>query len=450
MNRAGPVIILLCLTGCAIGPDYKRPPLAVTDGYPVPDMAAGGQNLVTGAPPSQWWQGFGSPSLDALVEQAQCQSPTILAAAARLKAAREDLRAEKGALWPSLSAGQDQTQQSYSNVPGGSGTFYDVTTQSVSISYGFDLMGGERRTIEGKAARSDYALYEQAAASQSLSANVVATAIDVSALAEQAEASRDIIASQQALVALVQGQVQAGSASQEDVLSAEARLSTQDAELNALCRDLAQARHRLAVLLGRSPAEAVAVDWKLADLTLPGNLPVSLPSDLVEQRPDILAQEARLQQASADVGVAEANMFPRLTLDGNYSASVWYLTNRLWQPIFAGGSLNAQRKSAVDAYEAAGADYRATVLGAFQNVADVLSALENDNKTWASSSSRLNDGQASLALMEDRFSAGTVSRIGLLTQRQAFQETRIAFLQATADRLADTVALYQALGGHDW
>ncbi len=448
MSKISVLMVLACLTGCSVGPNYKRPPLATTDGYPLPDMAADEQNLVPGASPSQWWQGFGSPSLDALVEQAQRQSPTVLAAAARLKAAREDLQAEKGALWPSVSIGQDQTQQAYSSVPGGTGTFYNVTTQSVSVSYGFDLLGGERRTIEGKAARSGYARYEQVAASQSLSANVVTTAINVSALAEQAEASSDIIVSQQALLVLIRGQIQAGSVGQEDLLSAQARLSNQQANLNAIRRDLAQAQHRLAVLVGRSPLEAVAVDWKLADLTLPRDLPVSLPSSLVEQRPDILAQEARLRQASADVGVAEANMLPHLTLDGNYSTSVWYLTNHLWQPIFAGGSLNAQRKSAIDAYEGAGADYRAAVLGAFQDVADVLTALDTDNKSCSFAMTRLSNSKSNLALMEARFAAGSVSRMALLTQSQDYQQARINALKASADRYADTVALYLSLGGN--
>ncbi len=453
MSRRLALSLLLLLAGCSVGPNYKRPTLLPTDGYPVPETQEGdpqAQRLIPGrTPPRQWWTGFGAPALDELVDQALRQNPTLSAANARLKMANEDLRAEKGALWPSLSINRDQTQQSYSSVPGAPGTFYNVTTQSVSISYRFDLFGGERRAIEGMAAQSDYARYERAAACQSLTANVVLAALDVAMLQEQLEASRDIVASQQELVSLVRAQVQAGSAGQEAVLSAAARLDARKADLNALSQGLAQAQHRLARLTGRTPAQRVAVDWKLADLTLPHDLPVSLPSEVVEQRPDIGAREALLHQASADIGVAQANMLPHITLNGNYSTSVWYLTNSLWQPVFAGGRLRAQHRRAVDAYQAAAADYRSAVLSAFQNIADVLSALDNDNRIYASSMNTLASARAGLALTRDRFEAGTISRITLLTENEAFQQARIASLQATANRYADTIALFQAMGGSD-
>jgi len=453
MSRRGlAVILLLAAGGCSAGPDYRRPALVQGDGYPVPENTEGqGQRFVTGqAPAPHWWRGFGLPALDGLVDGALSHSPTLAAADARLRMARDDLRAEEGALWPALSAGQDQTLQKYSSVPGAPGTFYDVTTRSVSIAYSFDLTGGQRRAIEARAAQAEFAEYERAAARQTLCANVVTTAFEIAALKEQVEASRDMVAGQQELVELVRAQVRAGSAGSEALLAAEARLEARKTALDRLNHELERQHHRLAVLVGRTPAEPVTVDWKLADLTLPRELPVSLPSELVGNRPDIRAKAALLHQASANVGVAEANRLPRITLNGNYAANVWYLTNALRQPIFAGGSLNAQRKSAADAYQAAGADYRGAVLGAFQNVADVLSALDSDNRVYASSVTGLADARAGLALMEDRFRAGTISRIGLLTERQAFQDARIAALQAASNRYADTVALYQALGGQDW
>jgi NodT family efflux transporter outer membrane factor (OMF) lipoprotein len=452
-KRGAAVILLLAAAGCSAGPDYKRPALAQADGYPVPethDIDGQGQRFVTGQAPSRWWRGFASSALDGLVDSALSQSPTLAAADARLGMAKEDLRAEKGGLWPDLSANQDRTLQKYSSVPGAPGTFYDVTTRSVSIAYSFDLTGGQRRAIEARAAGAEFARYERVAARQTLCANVVTTAVDVAGLKEQVEASREIVADQQEVVALVRTQVRAGSAGQAALLAEEARLEARKTALDTLSQNLERQQHRLAVLAGRTPADPVAVDWKLADLTLPRDLPVSLPSDLVGNRPDILAKEALLHQASANVGVAEANMLPHITLNGNYAASVWYLTNALRQPIFAGGSLNARRRSAVDAYQAAGADYRSAVLSAFQNVADVLSALDTDNRLYASSMTGLADARGSLALAEDRFRAGTISRITLLTEKQVFQDARIAALQATSNRYADTVALYQALGGHEW
>lgn len=448
MNRGGGLIALICLAGCAVGPDYKRPSLSATDGYPVPKLDDGEQVLRHGEPASaRWWEAFDSPVLNALVEQAQRRSPTVLAATARLKAAEEDLRAEKGELWPKLSAGQDQTQQRYSSVPGTPGTFYNVTTRSVSISYVFDLFGGERRAIEGKVAQRDYARFEQVAASQALAANVVTTAVELACLDDQISALRNMVGDQQETLTLTNTQFAAGSVGLANRLAAQSELDRLQTDLAGLVRRQAEARHRLSILLGQSPAQVAGQDLHLADLTLPRDLPVSMPSLLVEQRPDIRASEALLRQANADVGVAEAQMFPNISLNGNFASSVWYATNSIWQPVLHGGSLVARKKSAEASYEAADARYRSTVLGAFQNVADVLSALESDNRAYTSASDRLINAETKRTLMEERFATGSVSRLSLLDERRAWQQARSDAARAKADLFADTTSLFLALGG---
>ena len=448
MNRSMALVALICLTGCAVGPNYKRPPLSMADGYPVPEMEGEGLALKSGsAPAARWWEAFGSPTLNVLVDQARRQSPTVLAATARLKATEEDLRAEKGELWPKLSAGQDQTQQRYSSVPGTPGTFYNVTTRSVSISYVFDLFGGERRAIEGKIAQRDYARFEQIAASQALAANVVMTAVELACLDDQISALRDMVADQRATVTLTNAQLAAGSVGVANRLTAQSELDGLQTDLAGLVRRQAEARHRLAILLGQSPAQDAGQDLHLADLTFQRDLPVSMPSFLVEQRPDIRESEALLRQANADVGVAEAEMFPNISLNGNFASTVWYATDSVWQPVFHGGSLAARKKSAEASYEAADARYRSTVLGAFQNVADVLSALQSDNRAYTSASDRLINAETRRTLMEERFATGSVSRLSLLAERRAWQQARSDAARAKAELFADTTALFLALGG---
>lgn len=449
MNRGVALVALICLTGCAVGPDYRRPPLSADAGYPVPDMEGGELALRSGDPPSaRWWEAFGSPALNALVDQAQRQSPTVLAAKARLKAAEEDLRAEKGQLWPSLLVGQDQTRQSYSSVPGTPGTFYNVTTRSVSVSYVFDLFGGERRAIEGKVAQRDYARFEQAAASQALTANVVTTAVEVACLDDQISALRDMVADQRETLTLTNTQLAAGSVGLANRLGAQSEFDRLQTDLAGLVRRQAEARHRLSILLGQSPAQDAGQDLHLADLTLQRDVPVSMPSLLVEQRPDLRASEALLRQANADVGVAEAGMFPNISLNGNFASTVWYATNSVWQPVFHGGSLGARKKSAEASHEAADARYRSTALGAFQNVADVLSALDSDNRAYASAKDRLVNAETRRALMEERLAAGSVSRLSLIGERQAWQQARSDVARAKGALIADTTALFLALGGN--
>lgn len=447
MNRAAVSLLALALAGCAVGPDYRRPALAPA-GYAVPETGPGAPEIVAGQDPRPaWWEDFGSTALNALVVKARAQSLSLAAAKARLKAAKEDLRAQQGAFWPAVSVGAARSIGTYDTAPGAPGAYYSVGTQSANVAFSPDVFGGHRRAVEGAAAWVDYERFERAAAEQALSADVVTTAIGISSLKAQIGAAHDLIAEKQVQLELMKGQWAAGTIGQADLVAARAQYDAQIASLDDLSRSLAVAQHRLAILLAQSPDQVVDLGFSLDDLTFPKALPVTLPSRLIERRPDVRASEALLRQASANIGVAEANQLPQFNITATSSSPIWSLTGAVVQPVFAGGALNAKRKSAIDAYNAAAADYRAAVLRAVQNVADALTALDSDTRTWAAARDRLAAATTTAALAEARFKAGTVSQISLSIARQTYQQARIDDLQATASRFADAAALNHALGG---
>jgi NodT family efflux transporter outer membrane factor (OMF) lipoprotein len=280
---------------------------------------------------------------------------------------------------------------------------------------------------------------------------------------EQIAATHEIIALEEKQLNLIQRQFDIGSRARADVLQQQSNLATVRATLPGLQQQLSVADHQLAVLVGRFPHDAEPVEFQLSSLKLPQDLPVSLPSALVEQRPDIKAQEMAMRQASALIGVATANMLPQLTLQASTgdesallqswissSASVWSLATNLAQPIFEGGTLRAKRRAAIDAYDQASAQYRLTVLNAFQNVADSLTALENDALAVSAQFDAQTAAKASLDLIQRQYDAGAVGYVSLLTAQQTYQQARIAYVQAVAHRYTDTVTLFQALGGGWW
>ena len=455
MNRvAGPVralVLTLTLAGCAVGPTYRTPPVAAGEGYVSAEalaQGAGDQRFDPGAVPGQaWWKAFGSPALDALVAQALAHSPTLASAQATLRAARQGVVAARGGLSPTVQVGDSRTWERYSSIPGQPGAIYAVTTAQVSVVYSFDLFGGQRRAIESAKAQAEAARFEAVGAADSLSANVVASTLKIAALDAQAAATRAIMDAQARQLALVQDQLAAGSASLGDRVAAEAQLEAARGALAGLDQSLDAARHQLAILIGQSPAQPLPPLPALADLALPRDLPVSLPSTLVAQRPDIRAQAARLHQACAQVGVADAAVLPQISLSGGYATNLWSLTAGVSQTLFQGGALNAERKAAVDRYQAAQADYRSVVLLAFQNVADVLSALGHDAAAEQAALRALDDADSGLTLAQDRNTVGAVGLAPLLAAQTQAQQARVTWLQARAARAADTVALFQALGG---
>jgi NodT family efflux transporter outer membrane factor (OMF) lipoprotein len=474
------LIASAALTHCAVGPNFKTPEAPKTNAYtaePLPaetaaSPAPGGasQRLLTGQDiPGQWWTLFHSEALDRVIHQAMADNPTLAAAQATLRQSQENLNALVGsALYPKVDASGSVSRQKISGAafgqPGTSFNPFTLYNASVNVSYALDLFGGARRELEALRAQVDYQRFQLEAAYLTITSNIVTTAVNEALLRGQIQATEEIIEAQDKQLQVVEQQFRLGGAARTDVLAQKTQLAQTRSTLPPLEKALAQTRHQLSVLVGRFPSEAGGLpQFTLEGLQLPVDLPVSLPSSLVRQRPDIRASEALLHAASAQVGVATANLYPQLTLSGSYGSeavtsgalfrsgsSVWSLSGGLLQPLFHGGELTAKRRAAVAAFDQAAAQYRAAVLQAFQNVADVLRALDADANTLKAQAEADASARDSLELTVKQFQLGAVSYLSLLNAERQYQQTRIGFIQAQAARYADTAALFQALGGGWW
>jgi len=477
--RLHATLVATALAGCAVGPDFRRPdPPAVAsytaEALPAETAAApvgGGapQRFVSGEEiPPQWWALFRSEALDRLIRQALADNPTLAAAQATLRVAEENRRAQFGALLPQVDGSASVSRQKISGAPfgqpAGNNPSFTLYNASVDVSYALDLFGGTRRELEALQAQVDYRRYQLEGAWLTLAANLVTTAVQEGALRGQIRATREIVAAEEQQLTLVEQRFQLGGISRPDVLAQQAQLAQTRTTLPPLEKQLAQARNRMALLAGRFPGEAGKIpEFDLEGFNLPRELPVSLPSSLARQRPDIRAAEELLHAASARIGVAAANLYPQLTLTGSLGSeatraqdlfaggtSVWSLGAGLLQPIFRGGELTAKRRAAIAAYDQAEAQYRETVLLAFQNVADVLRALEMDAETLKAQTDAEAAARATLDLARQQFRLGAVSYLTLLNAERQHQQARIGLVQAQAARFSDTAALFQALGGGWW
>ncbi|HUY83192.1 MAG TPA: efflux transporter outer membrane subunit [Steroidobacteraceae bacterium] len=475
--RAVIMLSAALLAACAAGPDFHAPPPPRATAYTREPLApvtastrgAGGaaQTLRFGRDlPGDWWHLFGSAALDRLVRESIEHHPSIAAQQAALRAAREKLRAGGAVFLPSVQGnlGAEREQVSGASVaPGFPGFITNVFQATVGVSYTFDLFGGERRELERLRAKVDEERFVLESSYLTLTANVASTAVELASVNAQIAATREIVSLEQAQLDLIRRQYGIGIRTQADVLQQQSNLAGVRATLPALLQQRAAAQHALAALTGRLPQEAPPVEITLAALTLPANVPVSVPSALTAQRPDIRAQEALMRQASGAVGVATANLLPSLTLTGAFGgqslesatllgagAGVWNVAGGLAAPLFEGGRLRAQRRAAVDAYQQAAALYRLTVLNAFQNVADSLTALGHDAEAVKAESDALAAAQASLDLIRRQYDVGAVTYVSLLSAQQTYQQARIAYIRTVAARYTDTIALFQSLGGGWW
>jgi NodT family efflux transporter outer membrane factor (OMF) lipoprotein len=460
------------LCGCAVGPDFRPP--AAPDGasyshesLPATTRAGGATQTLVAANHAlpAWWTQFDSEALNHLVDTALQQSPTLGEARAKLIEARENYVAQAGATeFPSLDATLSGTRQKVNpaafgvpNVPN-PGPF-TLLNASVSVSYALDVFGGNRRALEALLAQVDYQTYELDAARLTLAGNVVSTAIRRASLQQQLALTQQLADAQAQQLTIIEGRHAAGGVAQLDVHAQRTLLAQTQALLPPLATQLAAADHQLAILLGVEPAKADFNDVTLDTLHLPDTVPVTLPSTLARERPDIRASEALLHQASANVGVATANLYPQFIVSAGIGSertriedvvnglNIWNVGLNLTQPLFHGGELRAKRRAAQAAYDAAFASYRQTVLQALQQVADTLHALNGDARALQARDEAASEAQASVRIAQAQYAAGGVSQFGLIdSQRQALQ-TAIDRTRAHADRLADTAALFQALGG---
>ena len=407
-------------------------------------------------------------ALDRWIREALANSPTLGAAEATLRRAQEIRRARAGELLPSVDGTVSASRQKPSGASFGEANLqinpFTLYNASVNVSYTLDLFGRTRRELEALQAQVDYQGFQVEGAHLTLTSNIVTAAFQEASLRGQLQATRDILATQEELLALVEKQFELGGVARTDVLAQRASLAQSRATLPPLEKRLAQTRHLLAVLAGRFPGNATDLpEFDLKEFHLPEELPVSLPSSLARQRPDIRSAEELLHAASAAVGVATANLYPHVTLSGQYGttatrigdlfgpgSAVWGFGAGLLQPIFHGGALEATRRAEVAGFDQAAAQYRETVLQAFREVADVLRALEYDAMTLKAQSDAEAAARDTLDIATKQVRFGATSYLSLLNAQRQYHLARILLVQAQALRFADTAALFQALGGGWW
>ncbi|HEX7816270.1 efflux transporter outer membrane subunit [Dyella sp.] len=463
--RWSALALAVMAAGCSFAPPTRPPAIPSPQHYAVQEDSTrdGASALVRPGAPivPDWWRAYGSDTLNAWVEEGLKNNPSLDAARHTLEAVHQQYRAQAGdTMLPSLDAQGQVTRQRALGLPGfGPPTsLYNVYAGQLSLNYTFDVFGADRYSIKQAAARMDEQAFQLDAARRALAANIVITAVNASSLAEQLTVSERLSVLAHTQADLVGKAYALGAASHDDVLNARQNADAFDVNLPGLRAQSLRVRHALAVLLGRTPDQApepLPMDaWHV-----PENVPVSLPSDLLAQRPDVLAAEASLREASAGVGLATANLFPHISLSATkgsaafkdsalFSAGsgIWSAGLSLTQPIFHGGALIAERKAAIASYDASMAQYRQTVLNAFQNVADTLVALEQDGHALQAAQASAAAAQDAFAESQSRYRLGAVAYPVTLSNEQRYQNARVAAIQTTAVRLADTAALFQAMG----
>lgn len=472
------LLISSFLVGCAVGPDFERPLAPDAQSYTETELPEktieteghGGeaQRFVMGQDiPGQWWELFHSEPLNELIKKAICNNPNLQAAQAALQKAEEELNVSIGGLFPFASAqytrqkerfNPDQFDQSVPPVT------FNLYNAQVNISYTLDVFGGIRRQIESSEALVENQRFLMEAAYLTLTANVVTSAIKEASLRAQIKATQDLITSQKNVLDITKKKFALGGVSRLDVLTQETQLAQNEATLPVLQLQLSQTRNALAVYTGEIPSKGHLPTFNLTDLDLPKDLPVSIPSAFIQQRPDIRSAEALLHSASAQIGVATANLLPQVTLNGsNYGWSAikldelflknsifWNMIANVVQPIFQGGQLIAKREGAIDAFEQACAQYKQAVLTGFQNVADTLRALELDADFLKIQTEAEVAAKKALDITQAQYTIGAVDYVALLLAQRAYHAARTNQIKALESRYADTAALFQALGGGWW
>jgi NodT family efflux transporter outer membrane factor (OMF) lipoprotein len=477
--RIAVVALAASVSACAVGPDFKRPAPPAATGYgsapsqgetsSVEGTAGDAQRFVAGMDvPAEWWTLFQSPALSRLVEAALKGNPNAESAKAALRQAHELYIAQRASFFPTIQGGFSADRSEYatnsiSNPTVSPSSIYSLYTAQLSLSYAPDVFGGTRRLVEAAKAQEDNSRYQLEATYLTLSSNVVVTAVQEASLRGQIAATERLLELQHQLTESVRGQQALGTASELDLLAQQSAEAQTAASLPPLQKQLGQARDALTALLGRLPSEEPEESFNLDELTLPRDLPVSLPSQLVAQRPDVRAAEENLHAASAQAGVALANMLPQFTIDGDIGSAAlklgqlftagngfWDIGASLTQTLFDAGALLHKRRAADAALDEAGAQYRAAVILACQNVADTLRALKADADALKASAEADRAARVTLDLARAQYQLGAISLVAVLNSEQTYQQAQLAMVQAQANRYSDTAGLFQALGGGWW
>jgi NodT family efflux transporter outer membrane factor (OMF) lipoprotein len=451
-------VCCLLLGACRVGPDYTRPQTPAATAYTA--ESDGVQLPAAGEPAADWWTLFRSPQLDATMQQALAGNLDLASAQATLAQARETAAAASGTLYPQLSASANSGRNRYGAEFDGSFVIPPFTyfAFGASVSYLLDYTGGQRRAVEQQSALADFQVYQLRAAHLNLTGNVAQQALAIATTRAQIATVEELLKEDERNVALVQTALQAGTVTRVDLLSAQSQLAGDQTLLPPLRQQLAAARHMLSVLAGRTPADWSPPDFELESLQPPQSLPLSLPSELAHRRPDILAAEAQLHAATAAVGVATSKLYPQITLSASagpqsttlghlFDTTAWGFAGGLTEPLFDGGTLRSQRRAAEDARQAALAGYQRTVVHAFGQVADALTALDHDAELLTAQKNALDTAEASLALTRESYAAGNSGVLQVLDAQRQRQQASLGYLRAQAQRSADAVQLVLALGG---
>ena len=471
--------ISVLLSACAAGPDYQSPALpsfssldakaTTRELTSVPNTAGGSAQRIepTLSVPSQWWSEFQSDALNQLVQIALEKNPSLAAADRTLLAARENANAQYGALFPTIAATGNVARNSYPPATygqtSGNNNTYNLYGAGVNVSYRLDLTGGVRRQIESALAQADFQKYQLEGAYLALTSNVVATAIREASQREQYDALAKILESQQDFAKLVGKQFEIGAVSQIDVSSQNTLVANTQSQLLTFEKNLAITQNQLAALMGGYPGSLVANRLDLKSLQLPKQIPDLVPSNLVAQRPDILAAEALVKSTNAQVGVATANLLPQINLTAGLGtsallsdmlfgpqATLWTLGAGLTQPLFQGGALVATRRAAKANYEQAAFNYEAVVTNAFTEVSNALKALEVSARNLQATAAAEKNAGINLRLVEQQYRFGTANYLAVLNSQTQYQQAKINLINAQADRFAYSAALYASLGGGWW
>jgi NodT family efflux transporter outer membrane factor (OMF) lipoprotein len=470
-------IAAAALSACTVGPSFKRPDTPAPAAYLGHDESVSRepaavsandfeQRIVPGATPAaNWWQLFQSQPLDELIRQAAANNHTLAAAYATLAKSQELVVAQSGARYPQVSADAGAGRQKYgaqflgpSPIPP-----FSYLAAGATVHYLLDYTGGVARSVEQSQALAQYQQSEVEATYLALTGNVAMQAMTIASTRAQIQAVNDLLAEDRENLNLVRTAFDNGSVSKLDVLTAQSQLASDETLLPPLYHQLALARHALTVLVGQTPADWSPPDFTLDQLKLPRELPVSLPSELVHRRPDILAAEAQLHAATATVGIATSNLYPQIILTAtgsqqalgdhgsqlfDHSGSAWSLIAGLTAPIFDGGRLRAERRAAINELHASAERYQQTVLESFGQVADLLDALSQDAASLATQTSALATAESSLELARESFSAGNSGLLQLLDSQRQRQQAELGFVRAQAQQYLDTTQLFLALGGN--
>lgn len=475
---AAALAVSTLLSSCiAVGPDYVAPAPPQAAGYSreplpgtrsAPGSTGGAQRFIYGGDlPQQWWRVFRSPSLNQFIEEALRSNPNLQSTMSALRAAKEAVYAQQGRYFPLVQGNfnptRQQTPASLTPIPASGAQVFDLYTAQVLVSYTIDVWGLNRRTVELQQALADVQRFTVEAAYLTLTSNVVVAAIQEASLRGQIDATNQLIAVNTKMLGILRQQLNAGLANRSEVAAQEAALAQARATLPPLRKALAQQRDLITALLGRYPSEEPYQTFTLDALHLPEDLPVSLPSQLIQQRPDVRLAEEQMHSASALIGVATANMLPNFTVNANggYTATAlaglispvnaaWMLAGNVTQTIFDGTTLLHQRRQAEANYDQTAWTYRSVLIGALQNVADALRALQNDADALRAAREFERAAKTSFDLARQQMESGNANILLLLNAQQTYLQSVIAVVQARANRLADSAALFQALGGGWW